>query len=327
MNVPSVDQLRKSAGDGDVAAMTALGLRQLSGDSYTFDPDSGAALLQSAAERGSAQAWAAVAVLRGAGVCQPQSWDGALDALTRAAELGSVPAQKQLLLLSAADTPPAGQWRRLGAAADIAGWLAPPAKRSVCENPRVRSIGGFLSPAVCQWLIGSATGRLHAAQVYDRETGAATLDPSRTNSEVDFNIVETDLILLLVRARIAAVTGMPTAVMELTKILHYAPGQAFAPHYDFIDAAAPGMAEELRLRGQRLVTFLVYLNEAYEGGETDFPAAGVRHRGQPGDALYFANVDRDNQPDRQTLHAGLPPHSGEKWLLSQWIRDRVPVRI
>jgi len=23
-----------------------------------------------------------------------------------------------------------------------------------------------------------------------------------------------------------------------------------------------------------------------------------------------------------TLHAGLPPLSGEKWLLSQWLRDR-----
>ena len=36
----------------------------------------------------------------------------------------------------------------------------------------------------------------------------------------------------------------------------------------------------------------------------------------------FFNVDAAGQPDRRTLHAGLPPSAGEKWLLSQWFRDR-----
>jgi hypothetical protein len=38
----------------------------------------------------------------------------------------------------------------------------------------------------------------------------------------------------------------------------------------------------------------------------------------------FANVDLVGNPDRSTLHAGLTPTQGEKWLLSQWIRDRTP---
>jgi hypothetical protein len=31
-------------------------------------------------------------------------------------------------------------------------------------------------------------------------------------------------------------------------------------------------------------------------------------------------VEPDGKVDRGTLHAGLPPTSGEKWLLSQWVR-------
>jgi hypothetical protein len=70
------------------------------------------------------------------------------------------------------------------------------------------------------------------------------------------------------------------------------------------------------------VTFLVYLNEGFEGGETDFPAAPYRFKGSTGDAVLFVNVDVRGQPDFKTKHAGLPPTSGEKWLLSQWVRDR-----
>jgi hypothetical protein len=32
------------------------------------------------------------------------------------------------------------------------------------------------------------------------------------------------------------------------------------------------------------------------------------------------NTDETGRPDRRTMHVGLPPTRGEKWLLSQWIR-------
>ena len=59
-----------------------------------------------------------------------------------------------------------------------------------------------------------------------------------------------------------------------------------------------------------------------EGGETHFPQAGVRFKGRKGEALVFRNVTPSGAPDFDTLHAGLPPSRGEKWLLSQWVRRR-----
>jgi hypothetical protein len=70
------------------------------------------------------------------------------------------------------------------------------------------------------------------------------------------------------------------------------------------------------------MTFLVYLNEEYEGGETDFPKLGIRHKGRRGQGLYFVNAYTDMQPDRRMLHAGRAPRRGEKWLVSQFIRSR-----
>ena len=71
---------------------------------------------------------------------------------------------------------------------------------------------------------------------------------------------------------------------------------------------------------QRVLTFLVYLNEGYEGGETAFPALGIKVRGQTGDGLLFRNATTDGKPDPRAIHSGLPVTRGVKHLASRWIR-------
>jgi prolyl 4-hydroxylase len=36
----------------------------------------------------------------------------------------------------------------------------------------------------------------------------------------------------------------------------------------------------------------------------------------------FSNLDPAGRPEPASLHAGLPPTRGEKWIFSQWVRDR-----
>ena len=74
-----------------------------------------------------------------------------------------------------------------------------------------------------------------------------------------------------------------------------------------------------------MITFLLYLNDAYEGGETTFPELGIVHRGRPGDGLYLHQRAPGSSPDRRMLHTGSPPTSGEKWVVSQFIRN-IPLR-
>jgi hypothetical protein len=93
-------------------------------------------------------------------------------------------------------------------------------------------------------------------------------------------------------------------------------------HHDFGDPAEPGYARQVADYGQRVLTVLIYLNDDYEGGETDFPLVSWRYKGKTGDAILFHNVLLSGQPDRRMLHAGLPPSTGEKWLFSQWARSR-----
>ncbi|HEX2814942.1 MAG TPA: 2OG-Fe(II) oxygenase, partial [Phenylobacterium sp.] len=174
----------------------------------------------------------------------------------------------------------------------------------------------------CGWIIERVRGGMARAKVYDAADGSLIERPERDNSVFEFWMAHLDVVILLVRAKIAAATGAAVGQLELCQILHYAPGETFSPHYDFIDTETPGHAMELERGGQRVATFLIYLNDGYEGGVTTFPVLGFGYRGETGDALTFSNVDAAGEPDRRTLHAGQPPTTGEKWLLSQWIRDR-----
>jgi len=284
-------------------------MRLLTGDGDTpLDPVEGAALLAAAAEQGDAEAAAAMATVEAMGVAGPQSWERAFGWLRRAADLGSEGAQAQFELLGGG----------------IAALIAAPPKRSLSDAPRIRVIEGFASPAECDWVMARAHGTLGPAMVLDQRTGLEAAHPDRTNKAIELNVTAMDVVLQVLRARIATATNLPLPVFEPAQIMHYGIGEEFRPHYDFLTDGAAGWAAQLKQYGQRIATFLLYLNDDFEGGETDFPTAGISHRGRRGDALFFANVDPAGAPDRMTLHAGRPPTLGEKWILSQWIRDRTP---
>jgi prolyl 4-hydroxylase len=324
--------LRRAAATGNAVARATLGRHLL--EHQPQDAREGLSLLVGAA-RESAEAAHLVAVFTAAGIGLTQSWAAALELLQRAAELGHSLAQAQLALLAGGldqvhTSPPdeaqvASVWDRARGAIDPSALLAVPAVEIVSGSPRIGAVRGFASPAVCDWLIERARTRVEPAQIFDTATGGLRPDENRTNRETHFHLIDCDLITILVRTRLAAVIGAPLLGLELTAVLHYCPGQYYAPHFDYFDASLPGYAEEVVNNGQRVLTFLLYLNDDYEGGETEFPVLRARFRGGKGDALFFWNVEPNGAIDPRTLHAGLPPARGEKWLLSQWIRMPVAV--
>lgn len=287
-----------------------LARRLLTGDGVALDPAQGAGLLSAAAGEGDAEAAALMATVEAMGIAGPQNWDRAFDWLERAAALGSESARAQLELL--------------GGKGGIEALTTPPPKRSLSDAPRIRVIENFATPQECDWVMARAHGRLGPAMVLDKQTGREKTHPDRTNKAIELDVPAMDVVIQILRARIAAATNLPLPVFEPAQIMHYSVGEEFRPHYDFLTGDAEGWAAQLERYGQRIATFLLYLNDDFEGGETDFPSVGISHRGGKGDALFFANVDPAGTPDRKTLHAGRPPSRGQKWILSQWIRNRTP---
>lgn len=278
-------------------------------------------LLKACVEGGEAEADRWLALLAAAGVGTPQSWAGALDHLERAALRGSASARGQLSALAtgvASEDP-----RVLRASIVLPELAAAPIKRVLNAQPRTVAIDGFVSTAVAAWLIDRSRERLNRAQVFTGADASETGD--RTNTASQFNFIDSDVVVHLTRQRISAAIGVPIAALETPQVLHYDVGEEFSRHYDWLDPADTGQAQEIAKAGQRIVTFLIYLNDDFEGGETAFPKLGLAHRGRRGDALYFANTLADGSPDPRTLHAGLAPTRGEKWVFSQWVRNQARV--
>jgi hypothetical protein len=189
----------------------------------------------------------------------------------------------------------------------------------VSDEPSIVKIEGYISAHLCRWLIERARPLQEASLVYDPKTGQPARDEARTNSAASFKLIDLDLPIILLRQRIANTLGVPVEHLERSSVFRYQPGQTFADHADYISTA---FSAEIRERGQRPYTFIIYLNEAFAAGETCFIALGAKIRCAAGGALYWRNVGEDGLPDERTQHAGAPPASGEKWLFSQFIRDK-----
>ena len=301
-----------------------LGGQLMSGRGVKPDFPAGLTLIRRAAELGGAYAWAVLAANSCFELDGRSDWGAGLDQLQRSAELGYEPAQAQLRLMAELSGPrlPAQSWASLRDAIDIDAWRSRPPSETLSTDPAIRIVPGLAPRSICDWLIARVRERLQPALVHNPHTPRLVRNDSRTNSKAGFHLTDADLVFMLMQERLGAAAGVSVRNMESPQVLHYATGQQYTRHYDFMEPNMPGDAVVIGKMGQRIETLLVYLNEGFDGGETDFPTLGIRYKGRAGDALMFSNVDAAGKPDRRMLHAGLPPTAGEKWLFSQWIRDR-----
>jgi prolyl 4-hydroxylase len=180
------------------------------------------------------------------------------------------------------------------------------------ESPEIRLFPAFFSPAECEFLIGSARPNLRPSVVIDPYSGREIPNPIRTSHGVGFPFVDENPAIHALNRRLATASGTDVHAGEPMQVLSYAPGQQYHQHSDALPNVPPGQ--------QRVLTFLVYLDEDYEGGETAFPALGLNVRGRTGDGLLFRNASDDGTPDPRSVHAGLPVTRGVKHLASRWIR-------
>jgi prolyl 4-hydroxylase len=321
----AVDTLALAAQGGDLEATVSLGIRLLVGDRAPYLPRDGIVLLSDAARAGSTEGALRLAPLAALGAHVPQDWGHALGLLTFAAERGSDDARGQLRALAARRDGTAESsdgWRRIAQSIDWQIWLAPPEGVTLHERPLVRSFPGLVSDSVCEWLRGRAAGRLRRALIYDPGEGGNVADHMRTNSLTAFDLGSVDVVQAALQHRMAVACGVNVHNAEGPTILHYQPGEQITNHFDFVNVQMPGYEEHIAQRGERIITFLAYLNDDYDGGDTDFPKIGVRHKGRRGEGLFFTNALPSGKPDFRMVHAGMPPLRGEKWIVSQFFRSR-----
>jgi prolyl 4-hydroxylase len=359
----SLHWLRLAAGQNLGSAQVTLATFLIDGRHCPRDPQQAIALLRPLAAM-HVQASLLLAELHGFAAYGISDRETALHYLVAAARMGEAGALRQLALLgiwhqrwelvhplldaamrlgdpaaayvlanhlasSTATTPSPIDWSILGQAVpELAGDPPLPAAEMLHDAPLIRLLPGIIHPLVLDAVIQLAAPHVRRSEIVDARTGEARVDPMRNSSHVTLGPRQHDHVLEAIERCIARVTGLPTQHGEFVQVLRYRLGEEFKPHVDYFNESEAGTYQSLADGGQRAQTVLLYLNDGYEGGHTQFPKLAIDIKGRRGDMLHFHNLGPDGLGHKDTLHAGLPVMAGEKWLLSKWIRkDGYPPRL
>jgi prolyl 4-hydroxylase len=309
----AVAGLEEARAKGSLAALRALAALTAAGVVNGGWP-AAFALLREACERGDAAALRETAALL---------LDGAPDDVDGAAMLAEAARRDPLAAALVERRKRRGCAPRSGGASvdrafsALAAPVAKTAPETISERPKVAAHRAALGPDLCDHLMGRALPRLRRQEVMLAD-GSTKPHPHRTAWGAGLGFGFLDLPAVFAGQTMALAAGAPYANGEALAILRYRPGEQYRPHQDYLDKDDP----DLQARGQRVRTALLYLNDGYAGGETQFVFPDLRFAGKTGDVLVFDNVDEHGEPDRLARHAGLPVTSGEKWLATIWFRDR-----
>ncbi|XP_058772831.1 probable prolyl 4-hydroxylase 9 [Vicia villosa] len=198
-------------------------------------------------------------------------------------------------------------------------------------SPRILYFPNFASEKQCESIIETAkAGGLRRSNVAT-ESGISDI---RTSYGTSISASEDKTgVLDAIEEKIARATKLPRSHGEKFSILRYRVGQKYNPHYDSYYTA-----EEGPQGSRRVVSFLVYLTDVSEGGETNFPyenglnmdrgyqfkdCVGLKIKPRKGDGILFYSMFPNGTMDRTSLHGSCPVIKGEKWVATKWVWNQL----
>ena len=197
------------------------------------------------------------------------------------------------------------------------------AKRLNSGKLEIYEIVNFLTPEECK----ATVDLINASDLKDSSTISAsatsdyTVNEYRTSKTCHFS----DKYPLIndIESRICKTIGINNRNAEYIQGQKYCTGQQFKLHTDYFDTAV--LKENTSINGQRTWTFMIYLNDmedADAGGHTAFPYAYIATQPKAGTAIIWNNLTESRQENIFSSHCGMPILKGEKYILTQWFKEK-----
>ncbi|KAL3346376.1 hypothetical protein AABB24_025027 [Solanum stoloniferum] len=200
--------------------------------------------------------------------------------------------------------------------------------------PRALYFPNFATIEQCQGIVKMAKADLKPSSLALRKGETAENTKGiRTSSGMFISASEDKTgILDLIEEKIAKATMIPRTHGEAFNVLRYETGQSYHSHYDAFDPSQYGPQ-----KSQRVASFLLYLSDVEEGGETMFPfesaqnmdanydfrkCIGLKVKPRRGDGLLFYSLFPNGTIDPTSIHGSCAVIRGEKWVATKWIRDQ-----
>lgn len=189
----------------------------------------------------------------------------------------------------------------------------------------VYEIYGILTDEECIKLINTAKEKgLSDSTVwnYVNKDGNSLDKAHRTSKQSWINDNESVIASKISRLS-EALTGISMSNQESLQVARYEQGGKFNAHYDSCtDDDKEFCAKMNNNAGERRSTLLIYLNDDFEGGFTEFVDIGISIKPERGKGILFYSTTTDDILIKESRHSGGKVEKGEKWIATKWSHSK-----
>lgn len=206
-------------------------------------------------------------------------------------------------------------------------WIYPRFHKTILANARrlrddrilLYTVDDFLNDDDCEYIkrLIDQNNRPSTIVGADREPDKYY----RTSSTCDLCNLNDDYINGLEK-RMGDYVGLDHDYAEGMQGQYYKHKQEFKTHTDYFEPGTSDYEKECTVQGQRTWTFMLYLNDVEEGGETKFKNINKTFYPKKGRGVIWMNSNEDGTPNPFTEHQGSPVLKGEKYIITKWFRER-----
>jgi len=186
------------------------------------------------------------------------------------------------------------------------------------EEPYI--INNIITDEEAKYIIINATSKFDDSLVLDEST-KGKLDTNIRKSKTAW-MHKDDPLIYNIMTRIANIVNIPIENAESLQVVKYEPNGYYKHHHDSCCDDNKSCYDFTKNGGQRIKTVLIYLNDDFIEGETDFPVLNKKIKPPKCCAVVFNPLAKDsNKCHPKALHAGLPVKSGIKYVANLWFRE------
>jgi len=186
------------------------------------------------------------------------------------------------------------------------------------EEPYI--INNIITEKEAKYIIKKATPKFKDSLIIDDSIEGKLDKTIRKSKTVWMN--KDDPLIYNIMTRIANMVNLPIENTELLQVVKYEPNGYYKHHYDSCCDNTKYCIDFIKNGGQRKKTVLIYLNDDFIEGETDFPVINKKIKPHKYCAVVFNSLAKyNNKCHPKSLHAGLPVKSGIKYVANLWFRE------
>jgi prolyl 4-hydroxylase len=196
-------------------------------------------------------------------------------------------------------------------------------KKYLFDDYEIWEVQDLLTKEECNKLITYTTNLgLHTSEVLNYDVNSN----QKTKVDTDYRkckqawVPDSNNEVVQKLAKISQdLTNIPISHQEQTQVAYYEAGGQFKEHYDACVYEDKEYCNNINNgAGERRSTLLLYLNDDYVGGETEFVDLGLKIKPETGKAILFWSTDNDEKLLLKSKHKANPIISGNKWIATKW---------